>query len=405
MKPGPGCILTINAGSSSIRFACHDSTPPHQPRLSGKIDRIGLGNPSLTCHDANGIPLPVLRNSDDAPPTSPALLLDWLESWQGFPSIRAIGHRVVHGMLHSTPELITPALLQELHRIEPYAPEHLPREIDLIQAFRQRLPQLPQVACFDTAFHRTMPRVARWLPIPRRFDARGIQRFGFHGLSYAFLMEELTRLGDPAATRGRVLLAHLGNGASLAAVRDGLSIDTSMGFTPSSGLVMGSRSGDLDPGLPAFLANTEGITTPQFLTLVNQESGLLGISETTSDMRDLLALEPTDFRASEAVALFCYQARKWIGSFAAALGGIDTLVFTGGIGENCPVIRSRICDGLDFLGIDLCEASNATNASVISSTRHRVSVRVIPANEELMIARLVQRFLSNSSPPADVPLH
>jgi acetate kinase len=236
-----------------------------------------------------------------------------------------------------------------------------------------------------------MPRVARLLPIPRRFDAKGIQRYGFHGLSYAFLMEELARLGDPAATQGRVILAHLGNGASLAAVRDGKSVDTSMGFTPTAGLVMSTRTGDLDPGLAPYLARTERMTTQQFYEMVNHQSGLLGVSETSSDMRDLQDHEQSDVRAAEAVALFCYQAKKWIGAYAAALGGLDTLVFAGGIGENAPAVRARICEGLGFLGLELDEANNATSAAVISQAGSRVTVRVIRTDEELMIARSVLR--------------
>jgi len=301
---------------------------------------------------------------------------------------------VVHGMKHTEPEIVTKKLLVELRRISPNDPDHLPREIELIETFRHRHPKLPQVACFDTAFHEPMPRVAKLLPIPRRFDAKGIQRYGFHGLSYAFLMEELARLGDPTATKGRVILAHLGNGASLAAVRDGKSIDTSMGFTPTAGLVMSTRSGDLDPGLAPYLARTEKMTTQQFYKMVNHESGLLGVSETSSDMRDLLDHEKSDERAAEAVALFCYQAKKWIGSFAAALGGLDTLVFAGGIGENSPVVRARICEGLDFLGIELDKSRNAKTAAVISKNSSRVTVRVIRTDEELMIARSVVRVLS-----------
>ncbi len=276
----------------------------------------------------------------------PLFYLDWLESQQAFASVKAVGHRVVHGMAHSEPERVTPELLDELHRITPFDPEHLPLEIELIEAFRKRHPTLPQVACFDTAFHRTMPRVASLLAIPRRYEAAGVRRYGFHGLSYQFLMEELARLGDPAATKGRVVLAHLGNGASLAAVRDGKSIDTSMGFTPTSGLVMSSRSGDLDPGLVSYLARTEQMNATQFQEMVNHESGLLGVSEISSDMQDLLRRETLDVRAAEAVALFCYQAKKWIGAFAAALGGLDTLVFAGGIGENAPSVRARICEAL-----------------------------------------------------------
>jgi acetate kinase len=296
-------------------------------------------------------------------------------------------------MQHTAPELVTRELLDELRRISPYDPDHLPNEIELIEAFRQRHPKLPQVACFDTAFHRTMPRVAKLVPIPRRFEAKGVERYGFHGLSYAYLMEELARLGDPAATVGRIILAHLGNGASIAAVRDGKSIDTSMGFTPTSGLVMSTRSGDLDPGLAPYLARTEHMTTAQFYEMVNHKSGLLGVSETSSDMRDLLAEEAHDTRAAEAVALFCYQAKKWIGSFAAALGGLDTLVFAGGIGENAPVVRARICEGLGFLGIDLDERRNAEAAGVISREAGRVTVRVIRTDEDRMIARSVDRIL------------
>ena len=299
-------------------------------------------------------------------------------------------------MKHSEPERITPKLLAELQRITPYASDHLPRELALIKAFRQRNPKLPQVACFDTAFHRTMPRVARLLPIPRRYVAKGIERYGFHGLSYAYLMEELDRL-DPDATKGRVILAHLGNGASLAAVRHGQSIDTSMGFTPAAGLVMSTRTGDLDPGLVYYLARTGRMTATQFHKMVNHESGLLGVSGTSSDLRDLLAREAADVRAAEAVALFCYQAKKWIGSFAAALGGLDTLVFAGGIGENAPLIRKRICDGLGFLGVELSSKHNTKNAPLISPDAGRVKVRIIRTDEELMIARSVTRVLNLDS--------
>ena len=397
MKTATAQILTINGGSSSIKFALFQASEPLQRGLDGKVDRIGLSGTNLTFRDSLGKP-PTSRKMPAADHKSAAkLLLDWLEAQPDFASVKAIGHRIVHGMQHTVPELVTQELLDELHRIRPYDPEHLPREIELIEAFRQRYPKLPQVACFDTAFHRTMPRIAKLLPIPRRFDAKGIQRYGFHGLSYSYLMEELARLGDPAATTGRVILAHLGNGASLAAVRDGQSLDTSMGFTPTAGLVMSTRSGDLDPGLAPYLARTEKMTTPQFYKMVNHESGLLGISETSSDMRDLLAHEAGDVRAAEAVALFCYQAKKWIGSFAAALGGLDTLVFAGGIGENCPAIRFRICEGLGFIGIELSEARNAENETVISSDTCRAAVRVIRTDEELMIARSVLRLFPTAN--------
>jgi acetate kinase len=241
-----------------------------------------------------------------------------------------------------------------------------------------------------------MPRVAKVLPIPRRYAGKGVERYGFHGLSYAYLMEELGRL-DPAAAKSRVILAHLGNGASVAAVREGKSIDTSMGFTPTSGLVMSTRTGDLDPGLVYYLARTERMIASRFQQMVNHESGLLGVSGTSSDLRDLLAREAGDVRAAEAVALFCYQAKKWIGSFAAVLGGLDTIVFAGGIGENAPLIRARICDGLDFLGIELNQKRNAKNATLISPDAGRVKVRIIRTDEELMIAKFVTRVLNLDS--------
>jgi len=271
----------------------------------------------------------------------------------------------------------------------------LPSEIELVGLFSERFRDLPQVACFDTAFHRNMPRVARLLPIPRSFDAKGIQRYGFHGLSYEFLMEELAREADVEVAQGRVVLAHLGNGASLAAVRSGKSIDTSMSFTPTAGLPMSTRSGDLDPELVWYLARTEQMTVRQFHQMVNYQSGLLGISETSSDMRDLLGREAGDIRSAEAINLFCYQVKKWIGAFSAALGGVDTIVFAGGIGENAPEVRKRICSGLEFLGVELDEARNAANGPVISIDRSQATVRVIHTDEELMIAKATFRMLGN----------
>jgi acetate kinase len=390
-------VLTINGGSSSIKFALYEVGQPLQRTLYGNIDRIGLSGTKLTFHDPAKKQPESRKLAADDHKSAANFLMDWLEKQSGFASVRAVGHRVVHGMQHTAPEAVTAELLDELRRISPNDPEHLPREIELIEVFRQRHPKLPQVACFDTAFHQTMPRVAKLLPLPRRFDAKGVRRYGFHGLSYAYLMEELARLGDPAASKGRVILAHLGNGASMAAVRDGKSIDTSMCFTPTAGLVMSTRSGDLDPGLAPYLARTEQINAKQFYEMVNHKSGLLGVSETSSDMRDLLDHEKQDVRAAEAVALFCYQAKKWAGSYAAALGGLDTLVFAGGIGENAPPVRARICEGLGFLGIELNEARNAENAAVISAKGGRVAVRVIRTDEELMIARSVCRVFGSAA--------
>jgi len=392
MKPTRPCILTINGGSSSIRFALFEAGEMARLRLSGKIDRIGARGTNLTVTAGGGKNAVPQRLTAADHRKAVGYLLGWLESQAVFASIEAVGHRVVHGMKHSEPERITPQLLEDLRRVIPYDPDHLPREIELIEAFCERHPRLRQVACFDTAFHRTMPRVAKVLPIPRRYAAMGVERYGFHGLSYTYLMEELGRL-DPEAAKGRVILAHLGNGASLAAVRDGESIDTSMGFTPAAGLVMSTRAGDLDPGLLSFLARRERMTPGQFDWMVNHESGLRGISGGRSDMRDLCAREAGDVRAAEAVAVFCYQAKKWIGAYAAALGGVDTLVFAGGIGENAPLIRERICEGLEFLGVALDRKRNRGNAAAISARSARVKVRVIRTDEERMIARSVLRVL------------
>jgi acetate kinase len=386
-------VLIVNGGSSSIKFAVHDAEEPAKRTLSGKIDRIGLNGASLTYHDTSrdrrgNCPLP-----DSSLDGAIAFLLHWLEQQIAFDSIRAVGHRVVHGMRHVQPMRITPALLEQLEHISSVDPDHLPGEIQLIRAVCDRYPKLAQVACFDTAFHADMPRVAKLLPVPRRFDTLGIQRYGFHGLSYAYLMEELARVAGAEAATGKVILAHLGSGASLAAVEGGRSVDTSMGFTPAAGLPMGTRPGDLDPGAAWYMMRSENMTAAEFNHIINQESGLLGVSETSSDMRDLMERRASDVRAAEAVELFCYQVRKWVGAFAAVLGGLDTLVFAGGIGENTSEVRARVCDGLCFLGIELEQARNAANQPLISSDASRVSVRVIRTDEELMIAREVRRFL------------
>ena len=390
-------VLTINGGSSSIKFALFQRGDPPRRGLQGKIDRIGLPGTSLTFHDPTGDEREIQVIGDGDHAAAAHFLCDWLSQKIGLDSISAVGHRIVNGGAHFyQPQAVTRALLDELRRISAYAPEHLPAEIAMIDLFEERLPDLPQVACFDTAFHRNMPRVAKILPIPRRFQADGVERYGFHGLSYAYLMEELARVAGAEAALGKVVLAHLGNGASLAAVRDGNGIDTSMGFTPAAGVPMSTRSGDLDPGLVWYFAQTEHMNAQQFHKMINHESGLLGISETSSDLRDLLKRESGDIRAAEAVALFCYQVKKWIGAFAAALGGLDTLVFAGGIGENSSVIRSRICEGLDFLGIQFDEMRNAAADAVISADSSRAKVRVIRTDEDVAIARAVFRILDGT---------
>jgi len=388
------CVLTVNGGSSSIKFALFEPAHRLQRVLSGKIDRIGLPKSGFVVKGVE--PADNFSRTISAPNHIKAVesLMDWIEERFRHGELGAVGHRVVHGgPKYAEPQRITAGLVKELHELEPFDPEHLPEEILLTEAFHQRFPRLPQIACFDTAFHKAMPRVAKLLPIPRRFEKLGVRRYGFHGLSYAYLMEELARLSGPKAARGRVILAHLGNGASLAAIRGGRALDTSMAFTPTAGIPMSTRSGDLDPGLVWYLARTAGVTAKQFNHMVNAQSGLLGVSQTSSDMRDLLARERKDRRAAEAVALFCYQLKKWIGGFSACLGGLDTLVFSGGIGENAAVVRARVCDGLDFLGIQLDSRNNRRNAAVISSRSSRVVVRVIRTDEELMIARTVCRVM------------
>ena len=354
MKAANARILTINGGSSSIKFALFEAGDSLRWILEGAIDRIGMPAPNFV---AKGL---ARADNFSRPMTAPdhtaavSTLMDWVEERIGRGELTAVGHRVVHGgPKYSKPQRITAEMVEELHQLSPFDPEHLPEEILLTEAFHRRFPNLQQ--------------------------------------------GELARLAGAETAQGRVILAHLGNGASLAAVRDGKSIDTSMSFTPTAGVPMSTRSGDLDPGLVWYLARAEKMSAKHFNELVNFQSGLLGVSETSSDMRDLLERERRDARAAEAVALFCYQVKKWIGAFAAALGGLDTLVFSAGIGENCPPIRARVCEGLGHLGIELDAARNAENAPLISAPAGRVAVRVMRTDEELVIARLVSQFLEEHS--------
>jgi acetate kinase len=390
MKPANPGILTINGGSSSIKFALFEAGDSLRRILEGGIDRIGQPEPTFRVKSSNQTDnfSRLVKAPDHT--VAVGVLMNWIEGRSGRDALTAVGHRVVHGgPKYYKPQRITAEIVEELRRLSPFDPDHMPEELLLTEAFHRRFPDLPQVACFDTAFHHELPRVAQILPIPRRYEAQGVRRYGFHGLSYEFLVGELARVAGAEKAQGRVILAHLGNGASLAAVRDGKSVDTSMSFTPASGVPMSTRSGDLDPGLISYLARTEKMSAKQFNEMVNFQSGLLGISETSSDMRDLLDHEAKDVRAAEAVALFCYQVKKWIGAFATALGGLDTLVFAGGIGENAPAVRARICEGLGFLGIELEGKRNAANAGVISAAASRVAVRVIRTDEEYMIAKTV----------------
>ncbi|WP_121987723.1 acetate/propionate family kinase [Nitrospira lenta] len=395
-QPAPG-ILTINAGSSSIKLALFEAQPALRRLMEGQVERIGLPGTRLSMTDVvtGRTEQVAIQGADHAACIGP--LLDRVEQRVGASALQAVGHRIVHGgAMYSRPEPVTPAVIAELRRISSYDPEHLPAAIGLMELFARRYPRVPHIACFDTTFHRDLPRVARLLAIPRRYDKLGIRRYGFHGLSYAYLMKELAGIGASGEAEGRVILAHLGNGASMTAVLGGKSLETTMGFTPASGLPMSRRSGDLDPGVMSYLTRTEGLTVEQFHTMVNSESGLLGLSESSSDIRDLLALEAHDPRASEAVALFCYQAKKAIGALAAALGGVDTLVFSAGIGEHSPAIRARICDGLGFLGIAIDARRNKANDAVISAEQSRAIVRVIPTDEARELAHSVFHLLATT---------
>lgn len=392
---GSGSILAINSGSSTLKFSLFRAGGSPVRELSGLIDRIGSPQGTFTWmqEGASQGDRRIVATLDHASCLEP--ILECAQGKLAREPLLAIGHRVVHGgQEYREPQRVTPVVMEALQRLSPYDPEHLPAEIKLIEACARRYPRLPQVACFDTAFHQGMPNVARLLPIPRRYDKLGLQRYGFHGLSYAFLMKELARVGRQGEANGRIILAHLGNGASMAAVKDGKSVETTMGFTPASGMPMSRRSGDLDPGLVSYLARTEGMSADRFHRMVNTESGLLGVSEISSDMRDLLKEEQSDPRAADAVALFCYQAKKWIGALAAALGGVDTLVFSAGIGEHAPVIRARICEGLEFLGITIDRLRNEKNDAVISKEDGRATVRVIHTDEQREIAASVMALLS-----------
>lgn len=396
MKKLDANILTINAGSSSLKFALFRASEPLSRVLAGKFDRIGLPNTqvSVTTVGSDKEEKRELSVSNHA--ACVPELMKLLKAKLDGAAVKAIGHRVVHGgPKYTDAQRVTRKMIAYLDRISPFAPSHLPLAIALMKEFGKHAPDVPQVACFDTAFHRDLPRVAKLLPIPRRYEAKGVRRYGFHGLSYTYLLRELERVAGAKTAKGRVILAHLGNGASLAAVRGGKCIDTTMAFTPAAGLVMSTRSGDIDPGLFVYLTRAEGMSAEQLHEMVNAKSGLLGISETSSDVRDLLKREKRDVRAAEALAVFCYQARKWIGAMTAALGGLDTLVFSGGIGENSAVIRARICDGLDFLGIELEPARNNANSPIITKDGSKTSVRVIRTDEELLIARLARAVLES----------
>lgn len=384
----PDHVLVLNAGSSSLKFCVFEGSRDEDWRLAsrGQIEGIGT-SPRISCRDANGESL--IDRKVDAEVRDQRSALDalaaWLKSMYGGARVLGVGHRVVHGgARYTSPTVVTPQVLAELHRLTSLAPLHQSHNLAMIEAVSERLPDVPQVACFDTSFHRTQPVIADLIPLPREIRRAGVQRYGFHGLSYEYIATVLPRV-TPEIAGGRVIVAHLGSGASLCAMRNGKSVDSSLGFTALDGLCMGTRPGAIDPGVILYLFQNLGLSAKEVETILYKKSGLLGISGISSDMRDLLASSEPD--AHLAVNYFVYRAAKEIGALAAALSGIDGLVFTGGIGENSPEIRRRICESSAWLGVELDAEANARKGPRISGTGSKVSVWVIPTNEELMIAR------------------
>lgn len=374
-------VLSINTGSSSVRCALWRIGPHEEPLLRGHASSVGTEG-VLTVTDGTG---KVLLDEKRSFPDHRSALVELLEAFRMRQPLSevVVGHRVVHGgPRHSTPVLIDAVLVQELRGLEPLAPLHQRPSIDGIEVCQERLPGRPQVACFDTAFHHGMPHVSRILPLPRDLYEAGILRYGFHGLSFEYLLAAV-----PAVRQGRSVLAHLGSGCSLAAVRDGQSVDTTMGLTPSGGLMMATRAGDLDPGVVLYLLRQRGLGADQLESLLDTRSGLLGLSGRTSDMRQLLDRGDSDSNAADAVAVFCHVARRHIGAMAASLGGIDQLAFTGGIGESAPPVRRQICDGLQHLGVEIEPGLNQENAPIVSRASSRCAVYVVATDEELVIAR------------------
>lgn len=392
MKQSGNSILTINGGSSSLKFSVYERGDTPRGILSGEIAGLGKTGALLRFTDR-------IDNKDGELPmpegsiiNSFLFLLDWLEKQSGFEQVEAVGHRIVHGMHHTKPVLITKSLIDELKGISSYDPDHLPAEIQFIELLQDRYPSMQQIACFDTSFHSTMPDVASVLPLPAEIRDKGVRRYGFHGLSYDYLISELRNIAGGEVAEGKVIIAHLGSGASLAAIKNGISIDTSMGFTPVSGIPMSSRPGDMDPSVAWWLMEKENYSAAAYSKLINHDAGLKGLSGISADMKELLKLRSTNQNAALAVEFFCYQVKKWIGAYAAALGGVDTLIFAGGMGERSAEIRQLICEGLEFLGIVLHQHANKKNEPVISSFKERVAVRVMKTNEELMIATLVSKI-------------
>ncbi len=388
-------ILCFNSGSSSVKFALYRLGAVEEVQLAhGAVERIGLAGGHLWIRGTDNAALVDVQR--DFPAHAAAAEGIFVAANDlGLPPPVAVGHRVVHGGPdHTAPERVDAPLLAALRRLVALAPLHVPSAIQGIEAVAARFPGLPQVACFDTAFHRRMPEVAQRFALPHDLWHEGIRRYGFHGLSYEYIVATLG-----AASQDRLVIAHLGNGASLAAVHHGQPLDTTMGFTPTGGVMMGTRSGDLDPGVLLHLMHAKGYDVRQIEHLVNHQAGLLGVSGISPDMQTLIEQREHEPHAAQAIELFCYQLRKHIGALTAVLGGLETLVFTGGIGEHAAPVRGEICRGLAYLGIDLDPQRNAVHADVISTSGSACTVRVIPTNEDLMIARHTRTLLVSTAAP------
>jgi acetate kinase len=383
-------FLCLNGGSSSLKFAVYRLGNAAEERIfSGAVEAIGQPSGKVWLGSGDK----ALQEESGKFPDHTAAMKRMFAALreQGVEKVAAAGHRIVHGGPKFTaPQLIDAQLKQALKELIPFAPLHLPSEVAMIEAVEAHFPDLPQVACFDTAFHSRMPEVAQRFALPQKLWEQGIRRYGFHGLSYEYVVGKLGReLGR------RAIIAHLGNGASMVALKEGLPMDTSMGMTPTGGFMMGTRSGDLDPGVLIHLLK-EGYSADRLEELVDHEAGLLGASGQTSDMKALLQKSETDSAAEMAVQMFAYQVRKFIGAYAAVLNGLDTLVFTGGIGERASEVRAKICLGLEFLGVALDTQANGRNADVISVPGSQCAVRVVQTDEDLMIARHTRVVSLNS---------
>ena len=386
-------ILVINCGSSSVKFALFAAAQSLSRLRSGSVDRIGLANGHFHIADADGVTITNKTGFFSNHATALGQVLEAVERDASTPRLMAVGHRVVHGGAEcDCPVVITRALEARLRKFIPLAPLHQPHNLAGITAIRNVRPDIPQVACFDTAFHHALPRFAILTGLPREFCDQGIRRYGFHGLSYEYVVDALHGYGVDLDAE-RIIIAHLGNGASMCAVRGGRSVETTMGFSTLAGLPMGTRCGDLDPGIVLYLLTEKGMTVERVQHLLYEESGLLGVSGFSRNMQDLLAraAEPA---AAEAVELFCYQACRHLAALTATLGGLDRLVFTAGIGANAPIIRAKICSHLEYLGIKLEAGRNTSNSRIISADGSRVTVEAFPTDEELMIARHVRRLLA-----------